>query len=137
MTRFSAGLLWWAPRLIGSLIALLLCYVVIDEGLQFGFGRDLGGVIIMILAAVVAVLVALAWRWAWFGTAAFGLMTLFFGGGPFVHPYLAGVSDIRPPVKLLFAAAVCIVLFGSIALLYWRSWKRRGVKAGQDAIVSS
>ncbi len=79
MTRTTATLLLWIPRIAGILLAALLGIFALDafDGRSFVEGLP-AFAIHLIPSYVVLVVVAIAWRFEWIGTVAFlGLAVLY------------------------------------------------------------
>ena len=73
MNKTLKGFLFWTPRVLGILIALLLTLLSTDvfgEGYSF-WQSILGFLIHMLPAFAVTVLLAFAWRWEWIGALGF------------------------------------------------------------------
>jgi hypothetical protein len=80
MTRTSARLLLWTPRLLGILVSLFIGMFALDA---FSEGRPfleaLGAFAVHLVPALVLLgVVAAAWRWEWIGGVAFVGLALYY-----------------------------------------------------------
>ncbi|MDE2183149.1 MAG: hypothetical protein KGJ78_09010 [Alphaproteobacteria bacterium] len=123
----SSGLVWWTSRLISLLIIILLWWMAIGEtvsaqarGLPFAWT----GLIPFLILVPVTVVIGLAWRWAWVGTAFFGLLAVIVAGLAGLHIF-GLIQPTRPPNNMLVVFAALVVL----GLLYNWSWNRRRAAA--------
>lgn len=88
MTTYSRRALLWTPRALCIAFALLLSLFALDvfnEG--YGFWRTLGALLMhLIPAAMVLVVLALAWRWGWIGTVVFAGLGMYYALTAWRHP---------------------------------------------------
>jgi hypothetical protein len=108
----SNRLLFWAPRVLCILLIAFVSMFALDV---FGEGLGIWGTLValtihLIPSLIMVALLALAWRWEWIGTAAFGLIGIFFA------------ITVRGTwwVKLIFAAP-CLLS----AWLFLLNWLKR------------
>ena len=111
MAKTSAPWLLWTPRVLGILAGLFLGLFATDA---FSEGKPLAQalpdfLIHLVPGAVLFVVVALAWRWAWVGAAAFFGLALVY----------AASNTSRPDWILAISGPLAIVG----ALFFW-SWRR-------------
>jgi hypothetical protein len=73
MNKPLKQILFWMPRLAGSLFALFLSLFAFDVfGMQLGFWGTLAALFMhLIPSLLLAVAVILAWRWEWVGAVLF------------------------------------------------------------------
>lgn len=111
MTRTSARLLLWAPRVLGIAVCLFIGMFALDA---FSEGRPLSGtipafLIHLIPALMLLVTVALSWRWEWVGGITFvTLATL----------YAVMVSRNHPDWMFIISGPLLVV--GALFLWSWR-----------------
>ena len=111
MTRTSARLLLWAPRVLGIAVSLFIGMFALDA---FGEGKPLSETIAAFLlhlvpALVLLLTVALSWRWEWVGGITF--VTL-------ATVYAVMVSSNHPDWMLVISGPLLVV--GALFLWSWR-----------------
>jgi hypothetical protein len=111
--RRLARLIYWSPRIAGVLIILFISMFALDV---FSEGHSLGEMLLgflmhMLPSIVMAIVLALAWRWEWVGFVAFLVAGLFFLRSMIFNP-LQGLGTF-----LLFSGPMFV-----IALLFGVNW---------------
>ncbi|MGO9325042.1 MAG: hypothetical protein ACLP07_10810 [Terracidiphilus sp.] len=112
MSRLSARLLYWSPRILTILFALFLSAFALEAFNEFHvFWKCVLAFCIGLLpAAIVAAILVVAWRWEWLGAALFTLAALYYAWSwtvPPRHmnwPATAGISGPLPLIAGLFLA---------------------------------
>jgi hypothetical protein len=88
MTTYSRRALFWTPRALCIAFAVFLSLFALDvfnEG--YGFWRTLGALLMhLIPAAIVLVVLAVAWRWEWIGTVVFAGFGMCYAITTWRHP---------------------------------------------------
>lgn len=99
------GLLTWTPRLVGIAVCLLLALLALDAFDGGPLSRTLPAFAIHLLpAAVVAAIVALAWRFPWVGVAGFGLAAIGYAASVPERPdWILAISGPLGLTAVLFA----------------------------------
>ena len=102
--------LHWTPRILGILFVLFLSIFaldVFDEGQ--GFWKTLLALLMHLIPSIVlAIVVALAWRWEWIGFLAFAGWSIF---------YIATVQNF--PISVYLIIAGIPFLIGTLFLVDW------------------
>ncbi len=111
-----AWLVYYLPRLAGLLLAVFASSFAWNVlSMQADLWQVLSEFLLSLLpAAVIGLVVALAWRWEWVGAAGFGLLALYF-----LAAFLEGLAQ-EFAVLLTFAAPLA-----ALAALFWLNWRRR------------
>ncbi len=121
-----AAFIYYTPRIAGVLITFFISLFALDvfEGGQ-NFWVMLGGFIMHALPAIVlAVLLALAWRWEWIGAAAFLGAALYF-----LRFLMSDNWSIAFGNLLIFSGPLAV-----IGILFWMNWKwRKALRRPQKA----
>ncbi len=99
MSFRSSGLVVWTPRVLGILVALFIGAFALDA-----VGEGLGPFLIHLTPAVLlALIVVLAWRWAWIGALAFIGLAVLYAANTLNRPdWIAVISGPLLLVGLLF-----------------------------------
>jgi hypothetical protein len=102
---------FWAPRVAGLLMAGFLALFALDALTEGTLVQRVVGLLIhLVPAALVLIVVAIAWRFEWVGALAFGALAI--GYGMMVNWRLDWVAVIGGPLAL-------------IAVLFLVSWRQR------------
>jgi hypothetical protein len=112
MSVYSRRILFWAPRALGIAFALFMGMFATDvfnEGYGF-WDTLLAFAIHLVPAAVVAVVLVLAWRWEWIGAVLFAAAGTLYLLNTLRHPNW--ILSISGPLFL-------------IAVLFLVSWLKR------------
>ncbi len=112
MSRSAARLLYWSPRVLAILFVLFLGAFALDAFNEFHvFWKCILAFSIGLLpAAIVAAILAVAWRWEWVGAAMFALAAVYYAWSwtvPPRHmnwPATAGISGPLLVIAGLFLA---------------------------------
>lgn len=113
MQTRAHGVLFWAPRVLGILVALFLSLFALDV---FAEGRGVLGTILALLihlipVYIIVIALVLAWRWEWLGAILFtGLAALYVAWTWGRFPWLNYVA-IAGPILLVGV----LFLFGWLA----------------------
>lgn len=112
--------IYWSPRVAGILIILFVSLFALDV---FEEGRPLGEMLLaflmhMLPSLIMALLLAIAWRWEWVGFAGFLLASLFFMRTLFMSFNQPGAVSSAFGMFLLFAGPLLL-----IALLFGANWR--------------
>ncbi len=88
MSRLSARLLFWSPRILTILFVLFLSAFALEAFNEYHvFWKCILAFFIGLLpAAIVAAILAVAWRWEWLGAALFTLAALYYAWNWTVPP---------------------------------------------------
>jgi len=80
MSHLSARLLYWSPRILAIALAIFLSLFALEAFSEFHvlWKAILAFCIGLLPAAIVAVILALAWRWEWVGAALFSLAATYY-----------------------------------------------------------
>jgi hypothetical protein len=110
MTRTSARVLLWSPRILGMLMSLFLSLFALDA---FSAGRPFSGslsdfVIHLVPALLLLAIVAISWRWEWFG------------GVSFIALAAAYVAIARGRLDWVLLISGPLVVIGACFLWSWR-----------------
>ncbi|HUO99123.1 MAG TPA: hypothetical protein VMU01_10665 [Rhizomicrobium sp.] len=132
MSNFFSAFLRWLPRLLSLLILTFFWLMAVGEAFLAhakGFVFDWTGLLPFLFLVPFSVVVALAWRRAWVGTAAFGGLALILASLPFLQHYVSVAHRSPHPIPhhpgTLIAAGVLPATLIVIALLFQWSWNRR------------
>jgi hypothetical protein len=119
MNKLLRNILFWAPRVLGILIVVLLTLLSTDvfaEGYPF-WQSILGFLIHMLPAFAVILVLALAWRWEWVGALGFIAFGVWYIA-------LTWSSDMH-----WSAYAILSGIPGLIGVLFFVGWvRRRGMR---------
>jgi hypothetical protein len=88
MTSAANRVLFWAPRVLTIVFAIFVAAFALDvfgEGYS-GWRLLLALIIHLVPAAIIAAVLALAWRWEWVGTLLFAGLGLFYLRYNLRHP---------------------------------------------------
>ena len=110
MDRSSRLLLYWSPRVLGVAVVLFLSLFALDA-FQEGLGpwrAALAFLIHLAPAALVAAVLALAWRWEWLGAALFAVAATL---------YATRMLPRNPIAVLLISGP--LVLLAALFLVGW------------------
>ena len=108
MSRLSARLLFWSPRILTILFALFLSAFALEAFNEFHiFWKCVLAFCIGLLpAAIVAAILTVAWRWAWVGAALFTLAAAYYAWSwtiPPRHMQWAATAGISGPLLVIAA----------------------------------
>jgi lysylphosphatidylglycerol synthetase-like protein (DUF2156 family) len=80
MSRVTARLLYWSPRVLSIAFAIFLSLFALDVFNEVhGFWQTvLAFSVHLIPAMVIIAVLILAWRWEWIGTALFALLAVYY-----------------------------------------------------------
>lgn len=80
MSHLSARLLYWSPRILAAALALFLSLFALEAFSEFHvlWKAMLAFCIGLLPAAIVAVILAVAWRWEWVGAVLFSLAAAYY-----------------------------------------------------------
>ena len=82
MSRSSARLLYWSPRVLSILFAAFVSLFALDVfngNEENGFWQTvLAFLIHMVPAAIVVIALSIAWRWEWLGATVFAIVAAFY-----------------------------------------------------------
>jgi lysylphosphatidylglycerol synthetase-like protein (DUF2156 family) len=80
MSRVTARLLYWSPRILSIAFAVFLSLFALDVFNEVhGFWRTVLALSIHLIPAMVIVVVLIvAWRWEWIGTGLFALLAVYY-----------------------------------------------------------
>lgn len=104
MSHFFVRLLYWSPRILAAAFAVFLSLFALDVFNEaHGFWHTaLALSIHLIPAAIVLVILAIAWRWEWIGAALFVLAAAFYAW--YVLPrHIGWVGAISGPLLVIAA----------------------------------
>jgi hypothetical protein len=103
MNRVIKRVLFWAPRVLCVLFGLFLSLFALDVfGEGAGFWEALLGLLIHLVPVyVVAILLAVAWRWEWVGAVAFTGLALFYLFQVWGREHWSAYVVISGPLMLL------------------------------------
>ncbi|MGB8031604.1 MAG: hypothetical protein WCF30_18280 [Terracidiphilus sp.] len=112
MSRLSARLLYWSPRILAIALAIFLSLFALEAFNEFHvFWKCILAFCIGLLpAAIVAAILSVAWRWEWVGAALFALAALYYAWSWTVPPRhmnwtaTAGISGPLLVIAALFLA---------------------------------
>lgn len=112
MTRFTARMLFWAPRVLGLAVSLFIGLFALDAFSGPGplIERIAAFAIHLIPAMVLLAIVAVAWRWEWVGGVAFVALAAVYAAS--VRGRLDWIAVISGPLL-------------AVGLLFLWSWLRR------------
>jgi glucose-6-phosphate-specific signal transduction histidine kinase len=116
MSRTSARLLYWSPRILTIAFAIFLSLFALDVFEEFHGWRRLTLAFLIHLAPaliVVAVLVA-AWKWEWIGAVVFALLAACYAWNAVHRHFLSWPIFLGIPLPLL-----------AIAGLFLANWLQR------------
>jgi hypothetical protein len=118
MSRISARLLFWSPRILSISFAIFLSLFALEAFNEFHvFWKCVLAFCIGLLpAAIVAAILTVAWRWEWVGAALFTLAALYYAWSwtvPPRHMHWPVIAGISGPLLL-------------IAGLFLANWIERG-----------
>ena len=110
MKPFAKNLLLWLPRVLGILFVVftsIFSFDVFDMGLGFWESLLVFFMHLLIPTFLLAIVVALAWRWEWVGALGFGLWGVYyyFGFGGFDLSLYLIISGIPLLIAALYLAA--------------------------------
>jgi len=105
MSSHLNGLLTWAPRLVGIAVCLFLAMFALDAFDGGPLTETLPAFAIHLLpAAIVGVVVAVAWRIPWVGAAGFGLAAIAYAASVPARPdWILAISGPLGLTAVLFA----------------------------------
>ena len=109
MSRLSARVLFWSPRILTILFVLFLSAFALEAFNEFHvFWKCILAFCIGLLpAAIVAAILAVAWRWEWLGAALFALAALCYAWSWTVPPrHMQWVATAAISGPLLVIAAL-------------------------------
>ena len=111
MNRSARNILFWTPRILCILFCMFLSIFALDV---FGEGQEFWGTVLALLmnlvpVFLVAIVLAIAWRWEWVGAVLFTALALI---------YVIWFWG-RFPLGVYFAIAGPLVLLGILFLLNW------------------
>jgi len=112
MSRLSARLLFWSPRILTILFVLFLSAFALEafNDFQVFWKCVLAFCIGLLPAAIVAAILAVAWRWEWVGAALFTLAAVYYAWSWTIPPRhmqweaTAGISGPLLVIAGLFLA---------------------------------
>ncbi len=109
MSRTTARLLYWSPRVLCIAFALFLSLFALDVFDEFhGFWLIVAAFAIHLIPAMVIVVVLIAaWRWEWLGGALFLLAAVYYA----VHMLNRSVNNWPAVLSISFPLLVIAALF--------------------------
>jgi lysylphosphatidylglycerol synthetase-like protein (DUF2156 family) len=112
MTATSRKILFWTPRLLCMAYIVFLSLFALDVFSEFhGFRRTAAALLIHLVPSfIVALVLALAWKWDWIGAVLFCAAATYYAYIAFRHP--GWVLVISRPLFV-------------VAALFWANWLSR------------
>jgi hypothetical protein len=109
MKPFAKNLLLWLPRVLGILFVLftgIFSFDVFDMGLGLWGSLLAFFMHLLVPTILLAIVVALAWRWEWVGAVGFGLWALFYpfyfkGFDSFAYILMSGIPLVIASLYLV------------------------------------